>query len=102
MKEIYNLNQEEKERVKKALENQAFRIEFFRNRLYSFWLYYFSSFFNYPSSDKHKEVCIDLLDDKNLMLIAFREFWKSIWILVYLIHSIVYKTSNFILYFNRY
>ena len=100
MKEIYNLNQEEKERVKKALENQAFRIEFFRNRLYSFWLYYFSSFFNYPSSDKHKEVCIDLLDDKNLMLIAFREFWKSIWILVYLIHSIVYKTSNFILYFS--
>lgn len=100
MKEIYELNKEEKTKLKEFINNKAFRKEFFKDRLYSFWIYYFDYFFKYPSSDKHKEVAKDLLKDKNLMFIAFREFWKSIWTMVYIIHSIVYNKANFILYFS--
>ena len=100
MREYYELNKEEKARLKEWLKSQAFRIKYFEKRLFSFGLYYFSHFFNYPSSEFHKVIAKDLLEDKNIMLIAFREFWKSIWILVELIHSIVYKRSNFILYFS--
>ncbi len=66
----------------------------------SFALYYFPHFFTYKSAQFHKDVCKDLLDDKNIMWLAFREAWKSIYILVYIIHWIVYKKFNFLLYFS--
>lgn len=100
MKEVYELNKQEKEKLKHYIKDKAFRKQYFENRLYSFWLYYFWHFFDYPSSNKHKEIAKDLIKNQNIMFIAFREFWKSIWILVKIIHEIVYNKSNFILYFS--
>lgn len=101
IKEIYELDKATQLKVLQRLEeSQAFRVEFFKDRIYSFWLYYFWHFFKSPSSYKHKEICKNLEDDKHLLLIAFREFWKSIWIKVFLIHSICYKRFNYCLFFS--
>ena len=101
MLEFYELKKDIQEKTMFFLKTDPwFRHKFFENRLYSFWLYYFSHFFTVKSSDYHKQVCKDLIEDKNLMLISFREFGKSIWILVSIIHSIVYKKFNFWLYFS--
>jgi hypothetical protein len=101
MRELYELSKDKQEKCIFFLKTDPwFRKQFFENRLYSFALWYFPHFFTIKSSDYHKQIYKDLLDDRNLMLISFREFWKSIITLVAIIHSIVYKKFNFWLYFS--
>lgn len=100
-KEIYEVDNLKRKKIIAMLEkDKAFRIAYFKDRIYSFGLYYFPQFFTVKSSIYHKQVCKDLISENNLFLVAFREFWKSLRILVFLIHGIVYKRFNFCLFFS--
>jgi len=102
MKSLYEIKDADKRKqvFDRIYSSQSFRIKYFEYNVYDFGLYYFGYFFTAKSSPYHKQVAKDFLADMNLLLIAFREFGKSIWVLVDIIHAICYKRANFMLYFS--
>lgn len=101
MKELYEYNEDKrKEIIRELNKNKNIRIKYFENNFYSFALFYFPMFFNCNSAEFHKEWANKFKWWLNCLLIAFRESWKSIWLMVYIIWIICYKKKRFILYYS--
>lgn len=88
-----------KEFMKYIKDNEK-RPLFLSKSLFLFWLYYFPQFFTSASADFHKQRCKDFLEDKHLMLVAFRESAKTVWTMIYLIYGICYKKFNYCLFYS--
>ena len=88
------------DKIKAIIKDNEKRPRFLSKSLFLFGLYYFPQFFTSPSAEFHKQRTKDFMDDKNLMLVAFRESAKTIWTMIYLIYGIVYKKFNFCLFYS--
>lgn len=67
--------------------------------LFLFGLYYFPEAFKYPSADFHKQWAKDMMTDKNVLLIGFRESAKTFWAFVKFVHNICYKKKRFQMFY---
>lgn len=102
--ELYEIKQNKPKllgRVKDEIINsKAFRVKYFESHFYSFALYYFSHFFTYKSAGFHKDWAKEMKSWKNCFIVWFRESWKTIWLMAYIIWSIAYNKKSFILYYS--
>jgi len=86
--------------IERYIDDDKKRPWFLKYSLFLFWLYYFPHFFTSKSAPFHKVRTEDLLKDKNIMLIAFRESAKTVRTMIYIIYSICYKKHNFVLFYS--
>ena len=84
----------------KLMAKQETRIALCEKSLALFALYHFTNAFNSPCSDFHKQWFKDLLSNKHLLLIWFRESWKTLLATIKIIHSIVYKKNRFLMVYS--
>lgn len=88
------------ELIHQYIQDDTKRVAFLKYSLFLFGIYYFPHFFTSKSAPFHKKRCKDFLSDSNIMLVAFRESAKTVWTMIYLIYSIVYKKHNFVLFYS--
>jgi len=101
MKELFEYDKNKRDWIIKELNwNKKFRMKYFEQNFFSFALFYFPMFFTVKSAEFHKEWAKQFSSWINCLLIAFRESWKTIWLMVYLIWIIAYKKKRFILYYS--
>jgi len=100
--ELYEINKPElrQQALDSILSSKAFRVKYFENNFYSFAIYYFTHFFSYKSARFHKEWAKNMQNWEHCFILWFRESWKTIWLMIYLIWVIVYKKKNYILYYS--
>jgi len=100
--ELYEITKPDlkKKALDSIIESKAFRVKYFEDNFYSFAIYYFTHFFSYKSSRFHKEWAKSMQNKDKLFILWFRESWKTIWLMIYLIWVIVYKKKNYILYYS--
>lgn len=88
------------EKIKYLLSKKETRIKLLENDLFLFWLYYFTETFKSPSADFHRQWAKDLMQNKHIQLIWFRESWKTVWATIKVIHNIVFKKKRFIMVYS--
>ena len=90
----------DEEKIKYLLSKQVTRKALCEHRLDLFAFYYFREFFSYKTEDFHRKWYDMAMSNKNLLVIWFRWSWKtSIFWLIYIIHCIVYKKYDFIVFY---
>lgn len=90
--------EQKKAELKRILADDTKRIAYLERDLYMFGMYYFRDAFSCPSANFHKEWCKQFMNNKHLLLIAFRESAKSFWLMVKFIHNIVYRKKRNMFY----
>lgn len=87
------------EAIKYLLSKKETRNILLEKDLFLFGLYYFPEAFKYPSADFHKQWAKDMMTDKNVLLIGFRESAKTFWAFVKFVHNICYKKKRFQMFY---
>ena len=77
------------------MQEQNTRIWLCEQHLLLFWLYYFADVFKYNCAEFQKEWTKDMMKDKHLLLIWFRESAKTVWATIKIIHNILYRKKRF-------
>lgn len=87
------------ETIRYLLSKKETRYFLLERDLFLFGLYYFPEAFKYPSADFHKQWAKDMMSDKNVLLIGFRESAKTFWAFVKFLHNICYKKKRFQMFY---
>lgn len=85
--------------LSKILDKQNTRITYLEKDLFTFGVYYFTDIFRSKSPSFHKQWCKDMMTDKHIELIWFRESWKTVWAMIKILHNIVYKKKRFMMFY---
>lgn len=88
-----------KEKIKLLLSERHTRLALVERDLFVFGLYYFSESFKSPSALFHREWCIAFQGSEHLLLIAFRESAKTLWLIIKIVHTICFRQKRFIAYY---
>lgn len=90
---------EKSEAIRYLLSKKETRKVLLEKDLFLFGLYYFPEAFKYPSAEFHKQWAKDMMTDKNVLLIGFRESAKTFWAYVKFLHNICYKKKRFQMFY---
>lgn len=85
--------------VNELLEKKETRTALLENDLFLFSLYYFTEIFTHKASDFQKEICFELDNSKNLLIIWYRGSAKTTLTIIKIIQNICYCKSRFIVFF---
>lgn len=90
----YNL-----EIINKLLVKQNTRKALLEKDVFLFALYYFTDLFTHKASDFQKEICYELDNEKDLLIIGYRWSAKTTFSIIKIIQNICYNKVNFIMFF---
>lgn len=90
---------EKDKRIPHLLKINDARYELLEQDLFLFGLYYFTESFTAPSAFFHKEWCKAFQGNEHLLIIAFRESAKTLWVMIKWIHNICYSKKRFMMYY---
>jgi hypothetical protein len=88
------------EKIQYLLSKKETRYKLLESNLYLFAIFYFTNIFkDYKSAEFHKQWSKDLLTNKHILIKAFRESAKTTFVIIKIIHSIVYNKKKFIMFY---
>lgn len=85
--------------INELLKDKKTRVALLERDLFLFALYYFTDLFTHKASDFQKEICFELDNKKDLLIIGYRWSAKTTFTIIKIIQNICYNKSNFIMFF---